>query len=423
MLVSNFVTLEQFGGKADGTMDGGGTDNAPAFAAAIATGKPIVLGPGTYAINSTVDVSNLVGVSIMGSWQGRRGPVRPSEGTWILWQGPAGGTMFNLRGMNYLIDGIGFACIHSTSLDRVFNVDAPDATSGLISTEHLFQNLSVWGFGGPIAKGWVVGEVGRQNNEFHRWQSCSTRYCTYAAVQELDPSGQVKNLQFEDCSFGGNNTGTDYGVVFVRASAGFNRCNFDALGCGVKWFDGSFEPCYFKFCSSESCRQMISAGGVKALMLECCRFACNLAPNPQVFSQEFIAGAANLHIVGCEFEEPDTLTGFIRPGNGGTLTVATMQFHSTQPFSADGQTTWRGNFANVRFNAGNNLYPDGPCYQRFVPNLVHAGNGIVLTDGHYPMNVTYSGGTPAFGQGTARLYLDSGHLWASINGGPPVQLS
>lgn len=401
---------------ANANLDIGGTDSTAALQALLDAGQP--LPPGAYGISATLTANPAVGKDIGGAYGGRLGPDDITRGTWLIWQGPPGGTALELRGIKCRVHDLGFAAARFTSLDRCINVDAPSVYPGL-SSQHTFENIAVDGRAGKIRCGWVVGESDSANDEFHWFCSCLTRCCTYAAVSVPNSTRQCKNWVFEDCTFSGSGAFTDYGVNFNSGSADFWRCNFNALGCGAAWFGAANEPCNFFDCTGETCQRYIQATGVKCLNLIGCRLNCAEALNPQPVGQEVISGANNLNIIGCEFEEPDNLLAFIRCG---VCTVFGMQFHSTQPFPADDQTIGRYHFANVRFDAENNLYPDGPYYQRFVPNLVHGGLGIVFGDGKYPPNITYNGGTPTLGAGMAKLYFDSGKLWLSVAGAPPVQV-
>lgn len=411
---------------ADANPDGGGTDNTAAIQGAIdvalASGRPVRLPPGRYAIYSTLRLDPAINLTFGGSPAGRGGPDDVNRGTVLLWNGPAGGTMLRLAGIKCRLHDLMLASARSTAVGVCVDVESP-VDHPRMSSQHLFENVACYGLVGPVAVGWQVGADQKTNNEFHWWRSCCTRHCAYAGIHVPSGTFQCKNFVAEDCTFAGPGPDSGcYGVVFASGSMDFWRCNFDSLGCAVAWFGGAHEPCNFVGCTGETNRRFLQATGVACVNVTGCRLSLNGAPNPQVRGQEFLSGGPNWTIRGCTFEEADNQNGFIRPGDGGTVCIDSCQFHCDTPLSTDQQTTWRGSFRNVRVSQGNNLIPEGPAYQRYVPNLLGAGNGLVLWDGHYPVPATYAGGTPAFGKGTGRLYLDSGKLWLSVDGGPAQQV-
>ena len=407
------------------TGTGGGTDNAAALQASIAAAQaanlPLIIPPGKYLIKSTVTIDGADCFSMSGVDGGYLGPDSTAFGTWLVWGGAASGTMLSLKGIKCQVKNLGICSASNTSLDRCIDVEKPSIPPGL-SSQHLFQNVVAYGLIGAIRAGWVVGEDNSANNEFMHWKSCETRFCTYAGVSIPNSTKQAKNLKFEDCTFSGSGAYGDYGINFNGGSANFYDCNFDSLGVCVAWFGGAFEPCNFIGCTGENNRRFIQGTGLTNLNIIGCRFSLGAALSPQVQGSEWISGGGDLVIEGCAVELDNNISGWIRPSDSGTLTVRSTRFAGATPFSSDGNTTWRGNFTNVRIST-DNLLPDGVYYQRFVPGLLGTGNGIAFWTTAYPPPITYSGGTPILGVGAYQLYPDgAGNLWWKVGTSAPKQV-
>jgi hypothetical protein len=407
---------DDYGAVSDADTNGGGTDNAPAIQRAIDTGRPVLLGPGRYRVNSTLRLNPAVGRSLGGTFGGRLGPDSPANGTWLVWGGAPGGTALSLCGIKCRVHDIGFAAARGTSLDRCVDVETPGAYPG-ISSQHIFENVVADGRFGAVRCGWVCGEDGKANHEFMWFRSCLTRYCTYAGVSVPNATRQAKDWVFEDTTFGGPG---QYGVAWNGGSCKFYRCNFDALDCAAAWFGGSNEAVTFLDCTGESNKRFGQFTGCVNVNLLGCRLNLIAAASPQPRGQEFLAGGSNWTIAGCVFEEADGLNGFLRPGDGASVVVQATQFHSARPFPTDDATRFRLVTHGVRVAQGNDLLPEGGSYfARNVPGVTNAGGGLLLSDGRWPPRGSYAGGTYTPGPGEARLYLDSGRLWLALPGRPP----
>lgn len=399
---------------ADADLDhGAGTDNAPAINAAVAQAQaanlPVYLPPGKYQINSAVVIPNAVNFTLAGVDAGRLGPDSTASGTWLCWGGAPNGTMISLRGIKCAVKNLGLCSCRNTSVDVGIDVETPAAYPN-VSSQHLFENVVAYGQVGPFSRGWVVGADGKANNEFHWWRSCCTRYCTYAGIHVPSSTRQVKDCVCEDCTFSGSGTYADSGVVFNGGSMHFWRCNFNALGTAAAWFGGSNESIDFLNCTGETNRCFGQFTGCACVNFSGCRVNLINADPLQPRGAEFIRGS-NLAFHGCVFEEADALPPFIRPTDSGTLVVTNCQFHCAAPFTTDGQTTWKGFFANVRTNQGNDMVPNGVYYQRNDLTTATAGPAMVLGSGQWPPAGTYNGGTYLPGPGEAVLSWQNGTLW------------
>lgn len=394
---------------ADANTDGAGTDNAYAIQAAIDTGLPVALPPGRYAVASTLRLNPAVGLSLGGTFGGRLGPDSPGNGTWLVWTGAPGGTLIDLRGIKCRLHDVGILADRTTTLGRAVAVESPDTYPNL-SSQHLFENVTVDGRWGPVRCGWVVGEDGKPNNEFHWWKSCLTRYCTYAGVHVPNGTFQAKNNVCEDCTFGGSGKFDDYGVAVASGSFSFWRCNWDSCGYACKWWGGSYEPVQFLNCTGESNRHFLAAAGCQHVILDGCRLALNKADSPQVVGDEFLSGGANWSVRCCTVEDPDGLDGWFRPQDSGTVCIDGLQCHSARPLSADGLTTWKGSFRNFRVDQGNNMVPNGVWYQRNGLTASFLGPNVVLGDGSWPPRGKFNGGTYYPAAGEARMRWEGGKL-------------
>lgn len=416
---------------------GAGTDNGPLIQAAIDSGATDVrLPPGVYGVATTLRFNPVTGRSFGGATTGTLGPTDITSGTWLVWTGPPGGTLIDLRGVRCRFHDLGVCAAGNTSLDAGFDLETPSSYPG-ISSQHTFERVCVaGGYNGPVSKGFVVGADQAANNEFHRWRQCCFSRCAYAGIQVPNGTMQAKNHVVEQCTFGGSlafrsdpNAPTEYGFVAATGSARFRDCNFDALGMPVKWFGAAGEPVIFSGCTGENCLRYYDGVPVNWTVFTGCRFSCNMVPVPQVSGQEAIHAGQNLVIDACSFEDSLAvngvpLTGFLRPGSGGVMSVRNVQFSSPDPFQHGDGNTWRANLCNVRV-ATDNLLPDGPYDYVYTPNYAQGAGGLVLSDGHYPLPVTFAGGTPAWGAGVGLLYTDgSGQLFWRVGAAPPrpVQL-
>lgn len=337
----------------DADMDRGGTDSAAALQALLDAGAP--LPPGVFGVGSTLTRRNRKGAASAGAWRGRGGPTDPSVGTWLVWQGPPGGTLLDDRGMQYALEGVGFACARSTSLDRAVNVDAPDASSGLISTRHLYKNLAVDGRFGAISRGIVFGESQCANNEFMRLESCDFRGISYAGVHVPNGTDQSEAYQFEDVTF----SECLHGYAGARSSGDFFRCNFSWCGVAFWLNGGTGRPIAFRSCVSEGCKQFLSAYGAYSVAVEDCRLAMNAAPAAPPVGAEFLYGGNHLALRRVQFEDAPTAAGFVRPTNGGECVAEDALFNSASPFCNDAQSNYRLRAGGVRLANGARRLPDG----------------------------------------------------------------
>jgi len=388
------IFAEDYGAVPDCNPDAGGTDNtgplSDALSESLRTGLPLFLGADglRYGVAETLNWANQEGINVLGSWRGQGGPTNANtKGPSLWWMGDEAGTLIDARGMNYCVSGLSFACCHKTSLDRVFNIDAPDSSSGLISTEHLFERFRIDGKYGPIQKGFVLGEVGRANNEFHKWRDGVIIGCDYAGIQSLDPSGQIKGLKFINVTFGSWGEIGGYGCVFNRASGTWRDCNFNALDRCLAWFDGSFESCSMENCTGEYCKGWLTGKGVASMKIANCRLNLDKANPTPLPWEEFINGCRRLTIDTCTIED-HTMTDpnypIIRPGDGGVLVVRNTEFNHPWPFSKDDQSFWRGNLQGVSVNQKNVYMDDGPYWNRNQERCYQqCGQKLHLYTGHY----------------------------------------
>ena len=372
----------------DANLDVGGSDNTAALQQLLDAGRPIP--PGVYGVAGTLRVNPAVGRDVAGAFGGVTGPDAPDVGTWLVWQGPAGGTLLDLRGIKCRVRDLGLACARSTSLDRAVDVETPSGPPS-VSSQHLFENLAVWGYGGPIRCGVVVGEDDLGNHDFMAFRDCSFRYCTYAGVSCPNSTRQAKSWAFTGCSFGGP---AQYGVVFNSGSASFSRCNFDAVGRWVKWFGAALEPVIFESCTGENCVGGPDTGGAAVSVFRGCRFHLGAARSPQPLGDEWLIPGRDFLIDGCTWEEADNLAGFIRPRSGARGVVRACSFHSALPLSADDKTGWIAGLEAVRVNQQNDLLPAGTYWQREPLGFVWGPGPTLVPAVHYPPPLAYSGGAP-----------------------------
>ena len=401
-----------------------GTDNGPAIQgavnAALAAGTPVELPPGRYAVRSTISISPAVNFSFGGTRAGRGGPDDVTRGTWLVWAGPPGGTLLALQGIKCELHDFGMTCCRDTALDTGIDVETPPSYPN-VSSQHLFSNLVAYGLDGTFKRGWLVGADGQANNEFHWWRSCTTRYMTYAGINIVSGNYQSKNHVCEDCSFGGNGRHQDYGIAVATGSLSCWRCNFDALGWGLKWFGGAYEPVQLLNCTGEDCLHYLDAGGCQYVDMQGCRLNLSAAANPQVPGDEFLRGGSNWSVRACAFE--DGVDHFWRPNNGGTVTVESCAFHGNDPLASDAVSGWRGHFASVRVQGQNNLVHSGPWYRNNSPGLSYAGQSMVLGDGSWPMPGTFNAGTYTCGPKELRLFNDgNGNLMLQKGSNAPQQV-
>lgn len=390
----------------DADLAGNGTDNAPALQALLGSGRAGALPPGRYKVCSTLRRDPADGDDIGGTFGGSLGPDDTTRGTWLVWGGPDGGTALDLRGIKCRVRDLGIVSATNTSLDRAIDVETPDSYPN-ISSQHLFERVAVEGRFGPVRRGWVVGEDQRGNNEFHTWRGCTTRQCSYAGIHVPNGTSQSKNNHCEGCTFEGSGQFGDYGVAVNTGSFDFTGCNFDSLGAWANWWGGAYEPCTFLRCRGENNRRAVGARNVDYVNLVGCRLHLGKAVSRPAPGEEFLAGGNNWAVSGCRVEaDPgNPVEAWFRPGDDAPVTISSVQFPAW-PLADDGQTTWRGHFANVR--VGNDLLPDGTYYQRYVPGCLGAGSRLVLWDGRYPPKLVMWGGQCFGVEGGLSLTWDDG---------------
>ena len=344
---------------ADANLDSGGADNAAAIQALLDAGRP--LPPGRYGVGSTLNLHGK-GLVLEGAWRGRGGPTDTTLGTWLVWQGPPGGTLLDVRGMQCVVAGVGLACARSTSLGRAVNVDAPDPSTGLISTRNQFERLAVDGQGGAIASGFVCGESQAGNGEQMRWESCDLRNCG-AGVDNPSGTDQANGFAFRDVTFsecGFAYRGRRQAPQTASSSPAFYECNLSWCGCVISLDGGTGKPVLFKGCISEGCGQWCRLYGAASVVIEDCYINMNAAPDtPPAVWGEFFAGGNELALIrGALYDSPQQ-RGYVRPTNGGNLRVENVFFRSPAPFANDDNSRCVLTASGVRLADGAVYLPDG----------------------------------------------------------------
>lgn len=201
-----YLTLEQFGGKADGV-----TDNTSAYLSALAalpsTGGTIVLGSGTYLFDSAVSFSfpaSSYGLTITGQGSGA---------TTVFFKGGINGFSFTMNSpQNYIhFNGFSVTTDNSSTTNTVTAIEISQSVPEGSFLQSSFVDMSIYGNSGPA------------NGEF--WS-----YGIYA--------NGVSDINFINDIFygtGGNGIGIFltgntsvspyYGIVFNITSCGFFALN------------------------------------------------------------------------------------------------------------------------------------------------------------------------------------------------------
>ena len=225
-----YLTLEQFGGKADGV-----TDNTSAYLSAVAalpsTGGKIVLGSGTYLFDSAVSFSfpaSSYGLTITGQGSGA---------TTVFFKGGINGFSFKMNSpQNYIhFNGFSVTTDNSSTTNTVTAIEISQSVPEGSFLQSSFVDISIYGNSGPAnGEFWSYGiyangvsDINFINDIFYGTGGNSIGIFLTGNTSVSPYYGIVFNIT--SCGFFGLNTGLVYGSYIqgvTVSQSNFTNCEY-----------------------------------------------------------------------------------------------------------------------------------------------------------------------------------------------------
>lgn len=249
------------------------TENVAAIHAAIAAayatyagwkfGGEVVIAPGVYVLDKTIEIRGAFGLHLRGA----------GAGTVFVWAGPADQPVFrvvNSRECQFAdfhiqMPATGYAAVHVLK----------DAGAGVSPTHNRFRNLMVQ-CDGTTANAIVIG--GRDsidaNNDFHLFDHCT--FSGYTDIGVMMTGSQAYNQQFKNCI-----VATQYGARYGYHT-GQVGASIWVMGGGVNghtdadfYIGRSAQPYIIQFVNSENSARFIESPleAYRQVVVEGCRYA------------------------------------------------------------------------------------------------------------------------------------------------------